>query len=191
MEERLAEFIQNYSPESVLPLADGLLSFIHHQIAEMSRDCLAKSQEGLITSVYFCELQENLERLLHDVSLKKKPTTQFGLSNCSNSHFLWAFSLLACPSLPGTWALGEFGTHLHHWDRQKALHHHISSCQAAGVFGKFHPIFSNDENQICKSVVLIPKKKKNAWMLLFFKSILLLFSNSNRWTFSLCFWCNK
>uniref|UniRef100_A0A8C7ZXG7 non-specific serine/threonine protein kinase n=1 Tax=Oryzias sinensis TaxID=183150 RepID=A0A8C7ZXG7_9TELE len=66
MEERLAEFIQNYSPESVLPLADGLLSFIHHQIAEMSRDCLAKSREGLITSVYFCELQENLERLLHD-----------------------------------------------------------------------------------------------------------------------------
>ncbi|XP_041838457.1 microtubule-associated serine/threonine-protein kinase 1 isoform X3 [Melanotaenia boesemani] len=66
MEERLAEFIQNYSPESVLPLADGVLSFIHHQIAEMSRDCLTKSREGLITSVYFCELQENLERLLND-----------------------------------------------------------------------------------------------------------------------------
>uniref|UniRef100_A0A673CY71 non-specific serine/threonine protein kinase n=1 Tax=Sphaeramia orbicularis TaxID=375764 RepID=A0A673CY71_9TELE len=66
MEERLAEFIQNYSPENVLPLADGVLSFIHHQIAEMSRDCLAKSRDGLITSVYFCELQENLERLLHD-----------------------------------------------------------------------------------------------------------------------------
>uniref|UniRef100_A0A3P8UAQ4 non-specific serine/threonine protein kinase n=1 Tax=Amphiprion percula TaxID=161767 RepID=A0A3P8UAQ4_AMPPE len=66
MEERLAEFIQNYSPESVLPLADGVLSFIHHQIAELSRDCLTKSREGLITSVYFCELQENLEKLLHD-----------------------------------------------------------------------------------------------------------------------------
>ncbi|XP_029023714.1 microtubule-associated serine/threonine-protein kinase 1 isoform X2 [Betta splendens] len=66
MEERLAEFIQSYSPESVLPLADGVLSFIHHQIAELSRDCLTKSREGLITSVYFCELQENLEKLLHD-----------------------------------------------------------------------------------------------------------------------------
>ncbi|XP_042341212.1 microtubule-associated serine/threonine-protein kinase 1 [Plectropomus leopardus] len=66
MEERLAEFIQNYCPESVLPLADGVLSFIHHQVAELSRDCLTKSREGLITSVYFCELQENLERLLHD-----------------------------------------------------------------------------------------------------------------------------
>uniref|UniRef100_A0A3Q2Z5K0 Microtubule-associated serine/threonine-protein kinase pre-PK domain-containing protein n=1 Tax=Hippocampus comes TaxID=109280 RepID=A0A3Q2Z5K0_HIPCM len=68
MEERLAEFIHNYSPESVLPLADGVLSFIHHQIAELSRDCLTKSREGLITSVYFCELQENLEKLLHDRS---------------------------------------------------------------------------------------------------------------------------
>lgn len=68
MEERLAEFIHSYSPESVLPLADGVLSFIHHQIAELSRDCLTKSHEGLITSVYFCELQENLEKLLHDVS---------------------------------------------------------------------------------------------------------------------------
>ncbi|XP_054634282.1 microtubule-associated serine/threonine-protein kinase 1 isoform X3 [Dunckerocampus dactyliophorus] len=66
MEERLAEFSHNYSPESVLPLADGVLSFIHHQIAELSRDCLTKSKEGLISSVYFCELQENLEKLLHD-----------------------------------------------------------------------------------------------------------------------------
>uniref|UniRef100_A0A8C5ALQ4 non-specific serine/threonine protein kinase n=1 Tax=Gadus morhua TaxID=8049 RepID=A0A8C5ALQ4_GADMO len=66
MEERLAEFIHSYSPESVLPLADGVLSFIHHQIAELSRDCLTKSREGLITTVYFCELQENLEKLLHD-----------------------------------------------------------------------------------------------------------------------------
>ncbi|KAJ0033008.1 hypothetical protein NQD34_000115 [Periophthalmus magnuspinnatus] len=66
MEERLAEFINSYSPENTLPLADGVLSFIHHQIAEMSRDCLAKSREGLITGVYFCELQENLEKLLND-----------------------------------------------------------------------------------------------------------------------------
>ncbi|XP_041940848.1 microtubule-associated serine/threonine-protein kinase 1-like isoform X1 [Alosa sapidissima] len=66
MEERLADFIQVYSPESVLPLADGVLSFIHHQIVELARDCLAKSREGLITTVYFFELQENLEKLLND-----------------------------------------------------------------------------------------------------------------------------
>ncbi|KAI4899481.1 hypothetical protein NFI96_014219 [Prochilodus magdalenae] len=66
MEGRLAEFIHSYSPEGVLPLADGVLSFIHHQIIELSRDCLTKSQEGLITTVYFYELQENLEKLLQD-----------------------------------------------------------------------------------------------------------------------------
>ncbi|XP_029996067.1 microtubule-associated serine/threonine-protein kinase 1 isoform X2 [Sphaeramia orbicularis] len=66
MEGRLAEFIQAYSPENVLPLADGVLSFIHHQIIELSRDCLAKAREGLITSVYFFELQENLEKLIQD-----------------------------------------------------------------------------------------------------------------------------
>ncbi|XP_051560694.1 microtubule-associated serine/threonine-protein kinase 1-like [Myxocyprinus asiaticus] len=66
MEERLAEFIESYSPENVLPLADGVLSFIHHQITELSRNCLTKSREGLITTVYFYELQENLEKLLHD-----------------------------------------------------------------------------------------------------------------------------
>lgn len=68
MEGKLAEFIQAFSPENILPLADGVLSFIHHQIVELSRDCLAKAREGLITSVYFFELQENLEKLLHDVS---------------------------------------------------------------------------------------------------------------------------
>ncbi|XP_062866964.1 microtubule-associated serine/threonine-protein kinase 1 [Trichomycterus rosablanca] len=66
MEERLADFIKSYSPENVMPLADGVLSFIHHQIAELARDCLNKSYEGLITTVYFYELQENLEKLLHD-----------------------------------------------------------------------------------------------------------------------------
>ncbi|XP_049601880.1 microtubule-associated serine/threonine-protein kinase 1 isoform X1 [Syngnathus scovelli] len=66
MEGKLAEFIHAYAPENVLPLADGVLSFIHHQIIELSRDCLTKSCEGLITSVYFFELQENLEKLLND-----------------------------------------------------------------------------------------------------------------------------
>lgn len=66
MEERLAEFISSNTPDSVLPLADGALSFIHHQVIEMARDCLDKSRNGLITSQYFYELQENLEKLLQD-----------------------------------------------------------------------------------------------------------------------------
>lgn len=69
MEERLAEFIASNTPDSVLPLADGALSFIHHQVIEMARDCLDKSRNGLITSHYFYELQENLEKLLQDVSV--------------------------------------------------------------------------------------------------------------------------
>ncbi|KAM5247742.1 microtubule-associated serine/threonine-protein kinase 2 [Ctenodactylus gundi] len=66
MEERLAEFISSNTPDNVLPLADGALSFIHHQVIEMARDCLDKSRSGLITSHYFYELQENLEKLLQD-----------------------------------------------------------------------------------------------------------------------------
>ncbi|XP_015277465.1 PREDICTED: microtubule-associated serine/threonine-protein kinase 2 isoform X2 [Gekko japonicus] len=66
MEERLAEFIASNTPENVLQLADGVLSFIHHQVIELARDCLDKSREGLITSRYFYELQENLEKLLQD-----------------------------------------------------------------------------------------------------------------------------
>uniref|UniRef100_A0A7M4FFE6 non-specific serine/threonine protein kinase n=1 Tax=Crocodylus porosus TaxID=8502 RepID=A0A7M4FFE6_CROPO len=66
MEERLQETITSCSPSSTLPLADGVLGFIHHQIIELARDCLAKSQGALITSRYFMELQEKLEKMLRD-----------------------------------------------------------------------------------------------------------------------------
>ncbi|XP_054147142.1 microtubule-associated serine/threonine-protein kinase 3 isoform X1 [Melozone crissalis] len=66
MEERLQDTITNFSPSSTLPLADGVLGFIHHQIIELARDCLAKSQGALITSRYFMELQEKLEKMLRD-----------------------------------------------------------------------------------------------------------------------------
>ncbi|KAH0625708.1 hypothetical protein JD844_033907, partial [Phrynosoma platyrhinos] len=66
MEERLAETISTFCPSSTLPLSDGVLSFIHHQIIELARDCLAKSQGALVTSRYFMELQEKLEKMLRD-----------------------------------------------------------------------------------------------------------------------------
>uniref|UniRef100_A0A8C9TGU0 non-specific serine/threonine protein kinase n=1 Tax=Scleropages formosus TaxID=113540 RepID=A0A8C9TGU0_SCLFO len=66
MEERMQEIIRTSSPESVLPLADGVLSFAHHQIIELARDCLEKSRQGLITSRYFCELTDKLERLYQE-----------------------------------------------------------------------------------------------------------------------------
>ncbi|KAM7392507.1 hypothetical protein PAMA_007565 [Pampus argenteus] len=64
MEEKIQEIIRSNSPESVLPLADGVLGFAHHQIIELARDCLEKSRLGLITSSYFCELTDKLERLV-------------------------------------------------------------------------------------------------------------------------------
>lgn len=67
MEERLKEIITSYSPDHVLPLADGVLSFTHHQIIELARDCLDKSHQGLITSRYFLELQHKLDKLLQEV----------------------------------------------------------------------------------------------------------------------------
>uniref|UniRef100_A0A667XUT2 non-specific serine/threonine protein kinase n=1 Tax=Myripristis murdjan TaxID=586833 RepID=A0A667XUT2_9TELE len=66
MEERIQEIIRSNSPESVLPLADGVLGFAHHQIIELARDCLEKSRLGLITSSYFCELTDKLERLFQE-----------------------------------------------------------------------------------------------------------------------------
>lgn len=69
MEERLLEIITHFSPESSLPLADGVLGFIQHQLVELVRDCLDKSQKGLVTSMYFAELQEKLEKLLYEVRI--------------------------------------------------------------------------------------------------------------------------
>uniref|UniRef100_A0A3B3ZH40 non-specific serine/threonine protein kinase n=1 Tax=Periophthalmus magnuspinnatus TaxID=409849 RepID=A0A3B3ZH40_9GOBI len=66
MEERLLEIVTHCSPDSSLPLADGVLGFIQHQLVELARDCLDKSQKGLVTSCYFAELQEKLEKLLHE-----------------------------------------------------------------------------------------------------------------------------
>ncbi|XP_068445591.1 microtubule-associated serine/threonine-protein kinase 3 isoform X2 [Clinocottus analis] len=72
MEERLFEIITHCSPDSSLPLADGVLGFIQHQLVELVRDCLDKSQTGLVTSRYFAELQEKLEKLLHEAYEKSE-----------------------------------------------------------------------------------------------------------------------
>ncbi|XP_023283872.1 microtubule-associated serine/threonine-protein kinase 3-like isoform X4 [Seriola lalandi dorsalis] len=66
MEGRLLDIIEECSPGTALPLADGVLGFIQHQLVELARDCLDKSQKGLVTSRYFVELQEKLEKLLHE-----------------------------------------------------------------------------------------------------------------------------
>lgn len=76
MEERLTNFINKHKEideyEMVAHMAQDslpILRFVHHQIIEMARDCLQKSQEKLITSRYFYEMSENLEHLLIEVNL--------------------------------------------------------------------------------------------------------------------------
>ena len=69
MEHRLRDVVTQCSPDSSLPLGDGVLSFIQHQLVELARDCLDKSHKGLVTSRYFMELQEKLDKLLHEVGL--------------------------------------------------------------------------------------------------------------------------
>ncbi|XP_039303288.1 microtubule-associated serine/threonine-protein kinase 3 isoform X2 [Solenopsis invicta] len=71
MEERLTNFINENKEideyEVVATMTQDslpILRFVHHQVIEMARDCLQKSQEKLITTRYFYEMSENLEHLL-------------------------------------------------------------------------------------------------------------------------------
>ncbi|KAL0966654.1 hypothetical protein UPYG_G00297940 [Umbra pygmaea] len=66
MEGRLLDILAHCSPDCNLPLADGVLGFIQHQLVELARDCLDKSQMGLVTSRYFMELQQKLDKLMHE-----------------------------------------------------------------------------------------------------------------------------
>ncbi|XP_049805773.1 microtubule-associated serine/threonine-protein kinase 3 isoform X3 [Schistocerca nitens] len=77
MEERLQSFIDENksldSNEKFSILAKDcvpIVRFVHHQIVEMARDCLQKSEEKLVTSRYFYEMSENLEKLLSETKDK-------------------------------------------------------------------------------------------------------------------------
>merc|ERR1719500_2034523 len=71
MEEKLNRFILDH--ESLDDLGEdvtidhdsvAIVRFVHHQLLEMARDCLLKSTKRLVTSRYFYEMSENLEKLL-------------------------------------------------------------------------------------------------------------------------------
>ncbi|XP_053953265.1 microtubule-associated serine/threonine-protein kinase 1 [Anastrepha ludens] len=66
MEERLKHFINENKSVACNSFRDSqpIVRFVHHQVLEMARDCLHKSEAKLITSRYFYEMSENLERLL-------------------------------------------------------------------------------------------------------------------------------
>ena len=82
------EIVTHCSPDSSLPLADGVLGFIQHQLVELVRDCLDKSQKGLVTTRYFAELQEKLEKLLHEVREQLADTDHAGMMSSSDVNFL-------------------------------------------------------------------------------------------------------
>lgn len=75
MEERLNTFIEDnknleeQGSSDIAQDAVAIARFVHHQVLEMAKDCLEKSQQKLITSRYFYELSENLEKLLCEVSV--------------------------------------------------------------------------------------------------------------------------
>ena len=65
MEERLQNLIDTYKLVDKFDYcSDGSARFIHNQIVEIAKDCLDKSTNDLITSLYFYEMTDNLERLL-------------------------------------------------------------------------------------------------------------------------------
>lgn len=58
------------STSAFLRDSQPIVRFVHHQVLEMARDCLHKSHAKHITSRYFYEMSENLERLLYETREK-------------------------------------------------------------------------------------------------------------------------
>lgn len=66
MEDRLEKFICENSELDGEAACDAITRFVHHQVLEMAKDCLQKSRDKVITSIYFWEMTENLEKLLSE-----------------------------------------------------------------------------------------------------------------------------
>lgn len=50
--------------------AIAIVRFVQHQVVELARDCLQKSEQRLITSRYFYDMSDNVERLLTEAKDK-------------------------------------------------------------------------------------------------------------------------
>ncbi|CAM4801967.1 unnamed protein product [Rotaria magnacalcarata] len=71
MEERLQNFVDTYKAVDKYDYcSDGSARFIHNQIVELARNCVEKSHENLVTTSYFNEMTNSLERLLLDAKDK-------------------------------------------------------------------------------------------------------------------------
>lgn len=69
MEEKLQQFINDHSSYDPADSLDAVARFVHHQVIQIAEDCLIQSKRQLVTSHYFFEMSENLEKLLIEVSL--------------------------------------------------------------------------------------------------------------------------
>ena len=75
MDERLTNFINEYKNSSSGANrnrdSQPIVRFVTNQVVEIARDCLHKSHsKQLLTSRYFCEMSENLQRLLMETNEK-------------------------------------------------------------------------------------------------------------------------
>ncbi|XP_076354933.1 microtubule-associated serine/threonine-protein kinase 3-like isoform X3 [Tachypleus tridentatus] len=76
MEDRLEKFIEDGQELDPNLNSDAVTRFAHFQVIEMARDCLQKSKEKLVTSRYFYEMSENLEKLYSEC--REKSSTAAG-----------------------------------------------------------------------------------------------------------------
>ena len=93
MEERLQQFIESNLLEEVDTELDGAARFVQHQVVELARDCREKSVSKHISTSYFCELSDNLERLLHDVSIFSAFEFFILFYGCPLTAFLYCYCL--------------------------------------------------------------------------------------------------
>jgi len=73
MDERLTSFINEYKGVNTTSNRDSMpiVRFVTNQILEIARDCLHKSHsKQILTSRYFCDMSENLQRLLMEANEK-------------------------------------------------------------------------------------------------------------------------
>lgn len=140
MEGQLLDIIAECSPDTALPLADGVLGFIQHQLVELARDCLDKSQNGLVTSRYFVELQEKLEKLLHEVGGSCHHSSFFSMSN-----IFVAFEV-------NWWLLSGF---YHIWLLVARSGHCIPSCRFTGNIQSKLPVWLNFIQHQVQLIVLV------------------------------------
>lgn len=75
MDDRLTNFINEYKNTSSSSNrnrdSQPIVRFVTNQVVEIARDCLHKSHsKQMLTSRYFCEMSENLQRLLVETNEK-------------------------------------------------------------------------------------------------------------------------